>query len=636
MASTTLMTFLLYTPSTVRSVELLGSWDNFNRAYPMKQDKRIGAGHWRGCHTFTDIVCDGTTDGWSPGRNGGLKMGGTYWYYYRLDGDVESYNETEPITTLCPLLPGQPVNILHVPIVLPDSNSQHKRDGSISSQKSEIRTMDPQDKYMNPRTPPRPKPPRLKTSPPLYQEANCSWSSLLSSPLNVHGDRSVSQPVSATDNPKCCIAPKLKAARSVSPPKSRGLRAAFKHLAAVQPPNVAPEERHRGRPVARTDEIGHLAARSGSPHDDRCNYVDASNASSDYSSRVTSPEDSDIEGLGIERLPFRRPAMEKDSSPPAPIWSRRASKLGRRDPSPISHCLRLDGPSQEIKFSSPSASNTKVLEPLEEVLSQQDTPLAIGATVSDGDPTSIPVNHVEKRLPTLPNSPSSVMDEELRAMDAMNRVLDTKVLCSHFSDCTSTDDSATLAGSTNERSRFSEWSTDTELVSPASMTSSSTLNNDSQGCSPSSDVIAGPHFSSPLFHPSSSGPATPTLNPIAGSFSPVTVAHQSPVLPSSARTSFRTSDDEEDLGDVESNSKRHAAMFPGLTGIDHYSFFPTGSPMARPTSHQNDSTLNTPVPARKKDLDSEQFDSGVVFHSRAMRELIDELSYLGEMIQAGT
>jgi hypothetical protein len=114
------------------------------------------------------------------------------------------------------------------------------------------------------------------------------------------------------------------------------------------------------------------------------------------------------------------------------------------------------------------------------------------------------------------------------------------------------------------------------------------------------------------------------------------VAHQSPVLPSSARTSFRTSDDEEDLGDVESNSKRHAAMFPGLTGIDHYSFFPTGSPMARPTSHQNDSTLNTPVPARKKDLDSEQFDSGVVFHSRAMRELIDELSYLGEMIQAGT
>jgi hypothetical protein len=622
----------------------------------MKQDKRIGAGHWRGCHTFTDIVCDGTMDGWSPGRDGGLKMGGTYWYYvclivyplfllprivsgsglsnagnqYRLDGDVESYNETEPITTLCPLLPGQPVNVLHVPIVLPDSNSQHKRDGSVSSQKSDIRTMDPQDKYMNPRTPPRPKPPRLKTSPPLFQD--CSWSSLLGSPLNVIGDRSVSQPVSATDSPKYHIAPKPKAARSVSPPKSRGLRAAFRHLAVTQPLGIAPEERHRGRPVARTNEIDSLAARSGGSHDD---CIDTSNASSDYSSRVTSPEDSDIEGLGIERLPFRCPAMEKDSSTSAPIWSRRASKLGRRDPSPLSTYLKLDGPSQEIKCSSSSTSNTKVLEPLGEV-----SPLAMDASIPDGHPNSIPVNHMEKRLPTLPNSPSSVMDEELRVMDAMNRVLDMEVLRSHFSDSTSIDDSVTLAGSTDEKSRFSKWSTDTELVSPASMTSSSTLNNDSQSCSPSGDAIAGPPLSSPRFQTSSSGPVTPTLNLVAGSFSPVTVAHQSPVLPSSARTSsLRTSDplsiSEEDLGDLESNSKRHAAMFPGLKGIDRYGLFPTGSPMARPISRHNDSALNTPVAARKRDLDSEQFDSGVVFHSRAMRELIDELSYLGGMIQTG-
>jgi hypothetical protein len=49
----------------------------------MEQDRRIGAGHWRGCHTFTDIICDGTTQSQSPARTGGLKMGGTYWYYVR-------------------------------------------------------------------------------------------------------------------------------------------------------------------------------------------------------------------------------------------------------------------------------------------------------------------------------------------------------------------------------------------------------------------------------------------------------------------------------------------------------------------------------------------------------------------------
>lgn len=47
----------------------------------MERDRRVGPGHWRGCHTFTDIVCDGTPTRQTPARSGGLKMGGTYWYY---------------------------------------------------------------------------------------------------------------------------------------------------------------------------------------------------------------------------------------------------------------------------------------------------------------------------------------------------------------------------------------------------------------------------------------------------------------------------------------------------------------------------------------------------------------------------
>lgn len=51
----------------------------------MERDRRMGSGHWRGCHTFTDITRDGNSPSQSPGRSGGLKMGGTYWYYVSTD-----------------------------------------------------------------------------------------------------------------------------------------------------------------------------------------------------------------------------------------------------------------------------------------------------------------------------------------------------------------------------------------------------------------------------------------------------------------------------------------------------------------------------------------------------------------------
>ena len=69
-------------PKAVARVELLGSWDNFSKPYPMQRDRSAGTLDWRGCHSFTDIVCDGNDlDGNAVKRDGGLKMGGTYWYY---------------------------------------------------------------------------------------------------------------------------------------------------------------------------------------------------------------------------------------------------------------------------------------------------------------------------------------------------------------------------------------------------------------------------------------------------------------------------------------------------------------------------------------------------------------------------
>ena len=50
----------------------------------MERDTRMGGGYWKGCHTFTNIICDGQAkDTALHGRDGALKMGGTYWYHVR-------------------------------------------------------------------------------------------------------------------------------------------------------------------------------------------------------------------------------------------------------------------------------------------------------------------------------------------------------------------------------------------------------------------------------------------------------------------------------------------------------------------------------------------------------------------------
>lgn len=146
MMDTTLVTFMVRTSSSTHSVDLLGSWDNFTRHYHMEPESRETKGHWRGCHQFEDIICDG--DGLSGSkRTGGLKMGTKYYYYYELDGSIEYHDASKPFTTSCPFLPGQPINFIWVPVEVPPL-----RDGSasMSSLRSEdLKTTNPTDKYVN-------------------------------------------------------------------------------------------------------------------------------------------------------------------------------------------------------------------------------------------------------------------------------------------------------------------------------------------------------------------------------------------------------------------------------------------------------------------------------------------------------
>ncbi|KAK8157836.1 hypothetical protein BKA80DRAFT_345089 [Phyllosticta citrichinensis] len=114
-ASTTLLTFRVDVPSDAFSVELRGSWDNFNHSYHLQQDPRRSSTNWVGIFTFKDIICDGDSDSAAEKREGCLRMGGTYWYHYVVNGVYEFCDEAQPSTTRCPFLPGEDLNILHVP-----------------------------------------------------------------------------------------------------------------------------------------------------------------------------------------------------------------------------------------------------------------------------------------------------------------------------------------------------------------------------------------------------------------------------------------------------------------------------------------------------------------------------------------
>ena len=147
---TTLVAFLFKAPPEARTVELLGSWDNFSQPYPMHHDRRKGTGFWSGCFKFRNIIFDGDSSHWTKPRTGGLKQGGTYWYYYRLNDEAEAYDNSQDYTT-CPLLPGQTLNVIEVPIEVVEPPPRCRSAstgvaGTIASLPS-THTLDPGDKF---------------------------------------------------------------------------------------------------------------------------------------------------------------------------------------------------------------------------------------------------------------------------------------------------------------------------------------------------------------------------------------------------------------------------------------------------------------------------------------------------------
>lgn len=114
------LSFSLRTSSGVKTVHLLGSWDNYAGQLPLSKDKTSSkSGAWKGTFRF-----QGAT----------LQPGQRYWYYYIIDGYHVSHDPgqdsvTEPTT-------GRVLNILDVPSEKSSKSSSSKSSSSKSSSSS--------------------------------------------------------------------------------------------------------------------------------------------------------------------------------------------------------------------------------------------------------------------------------------------------------------------------------------------------------------------------------------------------------------------------------------------------------------------------------------------------------------------
>jgi hypothetical protein len=120
MSSSIQLSFSLRVSSGVKTVHLLGSWDNYVGQLPLSKDKTSSkSGSWKGTFRF---------------QNATLEAGPRYWYYYIIDGYHIAHNPsvestTEPTT-------GRELNILDVPSGSHKSSSSSHKSSSSSSHKS--------------------------------------------------------------------------------------------------------------------------------------------------------------------------------------------------------------------------------------------------------------------------------------------------------------------------------------------------------------------------------------------------------------------------------------------------------------------------------------------------------------------
>lgn len=350
-------------------------------------------------------------------------MGGTYWYYYKIDDETDFHNVCERATTNCPLLPGQLVNVLHVPYALSGNRS---RNPSTSSTSSERRTMNPEDKFMNPRpAPSKPDTVRINTSPVLADF------DLTKDDLQV--------PAKETPNANRFLRLAKKGSvdsystNITGTPLAGGLRAAFKLRTAR---SRSPESKldvdsfHHRRAVS--TERTHVSREENSIND-----------------------------------PFQRPhrglllrTVSDETVPTLSFGDHRRQRSTSRETSSARTPDLQDLPRQVENLTLVQSSH-RPFTPIEELPATHDGPI----DEYDAEPAKVELD-LEKRLPTLPNTPSSAYPASMvEVTPPRQSMLHLGLLESHFSSTTIDSEPNLLSMALNERSHFSAWTTSTDTSS---------------------------------------------------------------------------------------------------------------------------------------------------------------------------
>lgn len=235
------LSFSLRVSSGVKSVHLLGSWDNYVGQLPLSKDKSSSkSGSWKGTFRFTNAT---------------LEAGQRYWYYYIIDGYHVAHNPsvtstTEPTT-------GRELNILDVP-----NGSSEKRSSKSSSSSSKSSS---------------------KSS------SSSSKSSSRSSSSSKSSSKSSSSSRSSSSKDKSSSRSGRKSL-TVDIPKGRPL--SISQIKAPKP--MSPHATKHILDFDRNEDIDELSARLGSAgiHDDIITGFSTSPASSSVSSSFSDRSDS--------------------------------------------------------------------------------------------------------------------------------------------------------------------------------------------------------------------------------------------------------------------------------------------------------------------------------------------------------
>jgi hypothetical protein len=529
----------------------------------------------------------------------------------------------------------------------------------VSSTSSELRTMNPEDKFLNPRPVPAPPPklPRLNTSPTLPQHPNApdssTWSGSPWSARSLSSSRGVSPSGSATALRMFRLPRKASVdgrSRSTSPPnKPTGLRAAFRQFTSPRP--TSPESgSHRGR----TDQVTRELEISEPLLLNRTNSGRVSKPSSKSSSRNASREQSPAPSFEHQPLPMHmsqlalRRGLEQppDLQEPFPLstfQSHRRQRSKSRDPSSLRNSLTLpDDCVVETSLNDVGGHQYQVLETLKEAPSLQNTPTWPVTSRKVGEDAVLPNPLLEKRLPTLPNSPSSVYPLSAASGSPGKRLSEElKNLKSHFSEMTVSSASYSCLAE-KDHSHFSQWT--------AAVTEHS----------PSSDYgIHATNFSSGESSPTRPPPSPYRVNPMSSEPESTlirenTFMSDAEMLPSTISCSTISSCDSTsppspsyqvlDLPlSGDDNNFTPSGKRDGMTADGHLPGFALPDDLqpsdallktqqSRPFQEQID-PITPRVGIRRPDSTGEMPNHQGFPHSASMQKLMDELSYLGDMIQ---